>query len=57
MEAQTSGGLLAVIRADQADEALEALRAAGDLRSAVIGEVVAGPDPEDPEPTYLRLEP
>ncbi len=38
---QTSGGLLIGIAADRADEALSRLRAAGDARAAVIGEVTA----------------
>ena len=39
--AQTSGGLLAAIRPDQAKTALEQLHAAGDTDSAIIGEVYA----------------
>jgi selenide,water dikinase len=57
MEAQTSGGLLAAIRAEQAEAAVAALGEAGDARSAIIGEVVPGPDPTDPEPKVLRLVP
>ncbi len=38
-EAQTSGGLLAFIREDQAEEALRKLHDAGDTESAIIGEV------------------
>ncbi len=37
--AQTSGGLLAAIRADQAEKALQQLHSAGDTASAIIGEV------------------
>jgi selenide,water dikinase len=55
MEAQTSGGLLVAIRSDQADEALAALHAAGDEAATVIGEVGPGPEPDDPEPVFLRL--
>jgi len=55
MEAQTSGGLLVAIRPDQVDEALAALHAAGDRSAAAIGEVVAGPEPDDPAPVFLRL--
>lgn len=39
-DAQTSGGLLAAVRADQAEEALEAVRECGDENAAIIGEVV-----------------
>jgi len=38
---QTSGGLLFAVPTERADAALAALRAAGDLRAAVIGEVTA----------------
>ena len=38
-EAQTSGGLLATVRPEQAEELVEALREAGDPMSSVIGEV------------------
>lgn len=38
-EAQTSGGLLACIRADQAEKAVKALHRAGDTTSVVIGKV------------------
>ena len=38
-EAQTSGGLLAAVRADQAEKALQALHDAGDTDTAIIGDV------------------
>lgn len=38
-DAQTSGGLLAAVRRDQAEEALDRLHQSGDTGSAVIGEV------------------
>ena len=39
-DAQTSGGLLAAVRADQAEEAVQALRECGDENTAIIGKVV-----------------
>lgn len=39
-DAQTSGGLLAAIRADQAAEALEAIRECGDESAAIVGTVM-----------------
>jgi selenide, water dikinase len=39
MEPQTSGGLLAAVRAAEAGQIVRELREAGDLRAAVIGEV------------------
>ncbi len=38
-DAQTSGGLLAAVRADQADDALEAIRECGDESAAIVGRV------------------
>ena len=38
-EAQTSGGLLAAVRRDQAEQVLAALHAAGDAAARIIGEV------------------
>lgn len=49
-DAQTSGGLLAAIKADQAEEAVKALRESGDERSTVIGRVV-----NDPGQDHKRL--
>lgn len=39
--AQTSGGLLAAVRADQAEKVIQQLHDAGDTDSAIIGEVCA----------------
>lgn len=47
-DAQTSGGLLAAVRADQAEEVVYALRECGDERTAVIGRVVDNPGPDQP---------
>ncbi len=47
-DAQTSGGLLAAIRADQAEEAVLALRECGDEFAAVIGRVVSSPGENRP---------
>ena len=44
-EAQTSGGLLATVRSDQAEALVAALREHGDTESAVIGEVREMDDP------------
>jgi selenide, water dikinase len=41
-DAQTSGGLLAAVSADQAEIVLGELRSAGATESAVIGSIVAG---------------
>lgn len=43
-DAQTSGGLLAAVSADQADEVVHALSAAGTLAAAVIGKIDAPGD-------------
>jgi len=50
-DAQTSGGLLIAIRADQAEDAIKALREAGDFASAIIGELV----PLERKELYLHL--
>jgi len=42
-DAQTSGGILAAVRADQAEEALEAVRESGDENAAIIGRVAESP--------------
>jgi len=54
-DAQTSGGLLFSIRADQAEAAVAALRESGDPASAIIGEVQPGPAPDTENPCYLRV--
>ncbi len=47
-DAQTSGGLLAAVRPDQAEEAVLALREAGDENSAIIGKVLKGTEADKP---------
>jgi len=47
-DAQTSGGLLAAVRADQAEEAVLALRECGDENAAIIGRVVNNPGADQP---------
>jgi len=47
-DAQTSGGLLVAIRSDQAEEALFAIREAGDENSAVVGRVIEDPGAGQP---------
>ena len=44
VDPQTSGGLLAGVPADRATACLEALRASGCVRAAIVGRVVAGID-------------
>jgi selenide,water dikinase len=52
-DAQTSGGLLVAVRSDQAEEAVTALREAGDFNSTVIGFVA--PYPGAGQPCLLIL--
>lgn len=47
-DAQTSGGLLAAIRADQVEEAVMALRECGDENTAIIGRVVDYSETDQP---------
>ena len=47
-DAQTSGGLLAAVRADQAEEAVLALRESGDERTSIIGCVKEHPGEGEP---------
>lgn len=54
-EAQTSGGLLAAIRPDQAEEAVAGIRAAGDVLTAIIGEVCDRPGKTGKQP-YLHIQ-
>lgn len=56
-EAQTSGGLLATVRPDQAEEAVAALREGGDSAAAVIGEVVDLVGASQEHPIALRILP
>jgi selenide, water dikinase len=55
LEAQTSGGLLAAVRSDQADEAVEALHAAGDRAACEVGEIVPLLQTRDKKPIYLEI--
>ena len=55
-EAQTSGGLLAAVAPDQADEAVRRLHEAGDTAATVIGRV-ADESPTEDAPIYLRVLP
>ncbi len=54
---QTSGGLLAAVAPDQAEEILSALREKGDKAAAVIGEVRGLESDAVGKPAYLRLDP
>lgn len=54
-EAQTSGGLLAAVRPDQAEDAVAALHAAGDSAATVIGEVEPLRSADDGRKIYLRI--
>jgi selenide,water dikinase len=54
-EAQTSGGLLASVRTDQAEDVLNALHGGGDKAAAIIGEVTPGPGRDEKNPIYLRI--
>ena len=56
-EAQTSGGLLAAVRADQADDVVAALHSVGDTSSAIIGEVEHLEKDSSDNPVYLELRP
>lgn len=47
-DAQTSGGLLAAVRADQAEETVQALRECGDENSVIIGRVIEDPGADQP---------
>ena len=47
-DAQTSGGLLAAVRADQAEEAVSALRECGNEETTIIGRVVEDPGEGQP---------
>ena len=44
-DAQTSGGLLIVLPAAQAEPFADALRAAGTLASAILGEIIPSNEP------------
>ena len=56
-EAQTSGGLLAAIRPEHAEKAVQALRENGDEYAAVIGETAALERTDEGKPAYLHLLP
>ena len=51
-EAQTSGGLLATVKPDQAETLVNALREHGDTESAIIGRVEKLDDPT----VFLEIE-
>ena len=52
---QTSGGLLATVPLDRADEAVVALKAAGYTETAVVGRVVVRPEEGEFAPlVYLK---
>ena len=48
-DAQTSGGLLAAVHENHADEVVAALRECGDESTAIIGRVVDDPGPDQPK--------
>jgi selenide,water dikinase len=50
---QTSGGLLAGVKANEADEVVSAMIEAGYLKAAIIGEVVAT---DGTQPPMIRCE-
>lgn len=54
-EPQTSGGLLAAVRVDQAEDAVRALHAAGDRDASVIGAVETIRDEADGSRRFLHL--
>jgi len=54
-EAQTSGGLLAAVRSEQASEVVEALHAVGDIQAAAIGEVEPIRTSADGSKIFLRV--
>ena len=54
-EAQTSGGLLAAVRADDVQRVLSALHAAGDGKAAVIGEVEPLKKSNDGNTDFIRI--
>jgi len=53
---QTSGGLLAAVPADRAEEIIRALHAAGDTAACTIGEIVPLMHSQEGMPVYLRIE-
>jgi selenide,water dikinase len=56
-DAQTSGGLLALVPPDRAGEAIAALREGGDPAAAMIGTVISAPPPREGKAVHLRLVP
>jgi selenide,water dikinase len=54
-DAQTSGGLLAAVRQDQAEDALDAVRSAGDTDAAIVGEVTGLEPDVEGETVYLTV--
>ncbi|MBN2415380.1 selenide, water dikinase SelD [bacterium] len=55
--AQTSGGLLAAVRSDQAERAVQALREVGDTAASVIGHASRAEKGEGGSPIFLRITP
>ncbi len=54
-DAQTSGGFLAAVRHDQAEEALDSVRSAGDVAASIVGEVVSLSPEDEGETVYLSV--
>ncbi len=54
-DAQTSGGFLAAVRHDQAEEALDSIRSAGDAAASIVGEVVSLSPEDEGETVYLSV--
>ncbi len=54
-EAQTSGGLLAAVKPEQAAEVVDALHDAGDVHAAIIGEVEPLRPSADGKQAFLRV--
>jgi len=54
-EAQTSGGLLAAVRPDQAEQVLAAIHAAGDAAARIVGEVEPLRTSGEGKKEYIRI--
>jgi selenide,water dikinase len=53
-EAQTSGGLLAAIHPDQAEEAVQAITEAGDIKTSIVGTILERPESQK-ESLFLHI--